>query len=189
MSADGAHLGGLLAHHDVATVGALPDHIAVAGEDQTTLDVGDQLAIALLVLLLDLGDLLKQESDLLEALLVSVLGHLIVHIGPLVVLALGSGVQVLHGVANAAQQLEPDLGMLLLVVGGLLKDLGDLDIAVLLGLGSKIGVLVAGLRLAGKSGPQVGLGLSTLQLRIHHDKFLPILKINLPFNKNNSRLI
>ena len=125
------------------------------------------------MLLLDLGDLLKQVGDLLEALLVSILGHLIVHIGPLVVLALGSGVQVLHGAANTAQQLEPDLGMLLLVVGSLLKDLGDLDIAVLLGLGSKIAVLVAGLRFTGESGPQVGLGLSALQLRIHHDNFLP----------------
>ena len=120
------------------------------------------------MLLLDLGNLLKQESDVIEALLTGINGHLSIHVSPLIVLALGSVVQVLHGVANAAQQLEPDLGMLLLVVGGLLKDLGDLDIAVLLGLGSKIAVLVAGL------GHQVAnllvghLGTSCLANILHH---------------------
>ena len=88
MGADGAYLGGLLAHMDVATVGALPNHVAIAGEDNAALHVGQQLQVAFLVLLLDLGDLLKQESDMVEAFLLGLLGHGGVHIGPLVILTL-----------------------------------------------------------------------------------------------------
>jgi len=123
------------------------------------------------VLLLDLGNLGEQERDVVKALLLGLLGHGGIHVGPLVVLTLGGSLQVLRSGADAAQQLEPDLSVLLLVGSGLLKDLGDLHIAVLLRLGGKVGVLVAGLGLSGKSGPQVLLGLATLQFR--HRKFLP----------------
>ena len=163
MGAHGADLGGLLAHVDVAAVAALPDHVPVPGEHQAALHIGQQLAVAVLVLLLDLGHFLKQEGDVVEALLLGLLGHGGVHVGPLVVLAGGGGLQVLGGGADAAQQLEPDLGVLLLVGGGLLEDLGDLDIAVLLGLGGEVGVLVAGLGLPGKGGPQVLLESTELR--------------------------
>ena len=155
----------------VAAVAALPDHVAVPGEHQAALHIGQQLAVALLVLLLDLGHFLKQEGDVVEALLLGLLGHGGIHVGPLVVLALSSGLQVLSSGADATQQLEPDLGVLFLVGGGLLKDLGDLHIAVLLGLGGEVGVLIAGLGLSGKGGPQVLFGLAALQFR--HRKFLP----------------
>ena len=64
MGADGAHLGGLLAHMDVATVGALPNHVAIAGEDNAALHIGQQLQVAFLVLLLDLGDLDRKSTRL-----------------------------------------------------------------------------------------------------------------------------
>lgn len=67
------------------------------------------------------------------------------------------------GDGTAAQQLEPDLGMLLLVAGGLLKDGSQLLIAFLLGHAGKVGVLVACLALACKGFPQVFLGLGTLE--------------------------
>ena len=81
-----------------------------------------------------------------------------------------NGLQVGGGVADALQVLEPQLGVLLLVVGGLLEDSGDLLIALLLGDGCEIGVLVARLALAGKGVPQVALGLSALQF--HNDNLL-----------------
>ena len=165
MGAHRAHLGGLLAHVDVAAVAALPDHVAIAGEHNAALHIGQQLPVALLMLLLDLGHFLEQEGDVVKALLLGLLGHGGVHIGPLIVLALGGSLQVLSGGADAVQQLEPNLSVLLLVGGSLLKNLGDLDIAVLLGLGGKVGVLVAGLGLAGKCGPQIGFGLASLQFR------------------------
>ena len=98
---------------------------------------------------------------MVEALLLGLLGHGGIHVGPLVVLALSSGLQVLSSGADATQQLEPDLGVLLLIGSGLLKDLGDLHIAVLLGLGGEISLLVAGLGLTGKGFPQILFGLRT----------------------------
>ena len=62
------------------------------------------------------------------------------------------------------EQLEPDLSMLFLVAGGLLEDVGDLVVAFLLGGGSIVGILVAGLGFTGKSGHQIGFGLGTFQI-------------------------
>ena len=53
------------------------------------------------------------------------------------------------------QQLKPDLGVFLLVVGRLGKQLRDLHKAVLLVLRSIIRVLVAGLGFTGKCGGKV----------------------------------
>ena len=171
MGADGADLGGLLAHHDVAAVAALPHHVPLPGEDQAVLHVGKQLAIALLVFLLDLAHQLEQVGDVVKALLPGLLGHVGIHVGPLVVFPLGGGLQVLLGGADAVQQFEPDLGVFLLVGSRLLKQLGDLDIAVLSGLRGKVVILGAGLGLPGKGSAQVLLGLASLQFR--HLNFPP----------------
>ena len=69
------------------------------------------------------------------------------------------------------EQLEPKLGMLALVAGSLFKDVGDLDIAVLLSLGCIIGVLVGSLRLSCEGGHQIGLGTGTFQIFAH--KIIP----------------
>ena len=73
-------------------------------------------------------------------------------------LALGGGHQVLGGGADAAQLLEPQLGVLLLVVGGLLEERGDLLKPVLADLARVVGVLVPGLALTAESFQQVDLG-------------------------------
>ena len=78
-------------------------------------------------------------------------------------LALSGGHQVLRGGADAAQFLEPELGMLLLIAGGLLEERSDLLKAVLPGLAGLISILVPGLALAGKCLPQVGFGLASFQ--------------------------
>ena len=116
------------------------------------------------MLLLDLGHALEQLGDVVEALFPGGLGEAGVHVGPLVILAGGGVLQVVQGVADAVvEELEPDLGVLLLVVGSLLEDVGDLHVAVLLGLAGVVGVLVPGLGLPGESGHQVGLGLGAFQ--------------------------
>jgi hypothetical protein len=89
VTANGALLGGVLANYDITALQALPDSITIAREDQTTLDVGQQLTIALLVLFLDLANSSKEASQLGESLLFGSLGELGVHVSPLEILALG----------------------------------------------------------------------------------------------------
>ena len=67
MCANGANLGCVLANVDVAAVAALPEHIAVAGEYDAALDVLEQLAVALLMLLLDRTNAVEQLCDVLKA--------------------------------------------------------------------------------------------------------------------------
>ena len=162
---DGADRGSFLADDDVAAVGALPDAVALAGEHDGVLDVLEELAVALLVLFLDLAHHAELGSNLLEALFLRFLGHAGVHVRPLVVLA-GSGVgQVLGSRGHAVVEvLEPYLRVLLLVGRGLLEDLGDLHVAVLLGLGCVVGVLVASHGLAGESLLEVLFGLGSFEV-------------------------
>ena len=163
MVADGTYVGGLVAILQVPAVAAVPDLDGGLLEDLVVLQVLQQLQVALVVRLLDLTHGGEEVSDAVEALLAGLFCHALVHAGPLVVLAFGGGHQVLGGGADATQLLEPELGVLLLVAGGLLEERGDLLEAVLPGLAGVIGVLVSGLAFAGKCLPQVGFGLATLQ--------------------------
>ena len=176
MVTDGADGGGLLADDDVAAVGALPDAVALAGEDDAVLDVLQELAVALLVLFLDLAHHAEFGGNLLEAFFFRFLRHAGVHVRPLEVLA-GSGIgQVLHGRGHAVVQvLEPDLCVFLLVGRGLLEDLGDLHIAVLLGFGRVVGVLVASHGLAGESLLEVLFGLGSFE--VHNMLLISGLKV------------
>ncbi len=61
-----AHFGRLLADMDMAAVGALPDHIAVAGEHEAVFNVAQQLAIAFFMLFFDLGDAFKQRRNVVK---------------------------------------------------------------------------------------------------------------------------
>ncbi len=158
MEADGTDVGGFSADDDVAAVAALPDANACLAEHLGCLDVAQQGTVALLVVLLDGCHATELFSQLVEAFLVGFAGKAVVHVGPLVVLALGSVQQVLGGGAYATQVLEPQLGVLLLVLGSLQEEGGNLLIAVLLGHGGVVGVLVAGHRLTGKGCLEVFLG-------------------------------
>ena len=66
MSAHGADLGSIVAHVDVAAVAADPHGLLTGGEDHVVLQVGQQLQVALLVLLLDDGDPFEQSGDAVE---------------------------------------------------------------------------------------------------------------------------
>ena len=161
MGADGADLGRLRADHDVPAVAALPDLDLALGEDRLRLHVFQQRAVALLVVLLDGGHTAELRGQLREALGLGGDGEALVHVGPLVVLAVSGGGEVFGGAADPVQLLEPELGVLLLVLGGLEEERRDLLEALLLGLGGEIGVFVPGLGLAREGGLQVLLGLGS----------------------------
>ena len=120
----------------MTAVAALPDAIAVAREHYAVLDILQELAIALLVVLLDCTYATHSGSNLCEAFLVSLLSHAIVHVGPLEVLASSSVLQVLYGILDSTtlQILEPHLCVLLLVLRCLLEESCNLLIALLASL-------------------------------------------------------
>ena len=126
----------LLADNDVTTVAALPDAVALTREYYTILDVLQELAVTLLVVLLNLTNAAELNSQLREAFFHSILCHLLVHISPLVVLT-SCCVSEVYGCCRditTVEELEPNLSMLLLVACCLLEETCNLLIAVLLSL-------------------------------------------------------
>ena len=140
-----------------------------------------QGTVTLLVVFLNGGHATELGGQLGEALSLGRAGKAFVHIGPLVVLASGSSGQVLSGSADAVQLLEPQLGVLLFVLGGLQEESGNLFKAFLLGLRGEVGVLVACLALASESSVQVllglcaGVGISRFRLLNRHKFVLALL--------------
>ena len=147
MVADWANLWSLLAYYDMTAVRALPNAVAVAREDELVLHVLQELAITLLVVLLDFCHHFKLDCNLLETFFMSLLCHAWIHIGPLVVLTISSSLQVLLCIldSTALQVLEPQLSVLLLVGSCLFKDISYLNITVLLSLTCKICIFVTSL--------------------------------------------
>ena len=175
MCADRALEGSRLADIGVAAVPADPHLLFLTGKDLALLEVGGKGAVTCLVLLFDLAHHREESGQLGEALLLGLCCHAGVHIGPLFVLAGSGSCEVLGGGTNLAalEVLEPKLGMLALVAGSLGEDVGNADVAVLLGLRGKIGLLVGGHRLSGKGGLKVLLGLRALE--IHDSSSLSFL--------------
>ena len=155
MGADGTDLRRLRRFADVAAVAALPDDLLVLLEDLLILDVREQNAIALLVLLLDLCDGLEEIRDLREALFPCDLGKLGIHRRPFLVLAVSGRLKVLRRRADARDELEPDLRMLLLVARSLREKRRNLLEAVLLRTRCIVAVLRISLRLTGKCRPKI----------------------------------
>ena len=127
----------------MSAVSALPDDYAALLEDLLRLDVVKQLAIAFLMCLLNCrypSELLRQ---LVEPFLIGILCHAVIHVRPLVILALSCRSQVLSCVTEKSKMLEPQLRMLLLVVSGLLEQCRNLLIACLLCDRSKVCILVS----------------------------------------------
>ena len=146
MVADGALLGSSFADYDMAAVRALPDTITFAGEDHLVFHVLQQLAVTLFVMFLDRADHGKLSCNLDKALFLRLFRHAGIHIRPLGILALGSMEQVLGGIAQLAQSLEPQLSVLLLVLCSMQEQGGNLLVARLLGNRGKVGVLIPSLR-------------------------------------------
>ena len=147
MLAGGAELGSLLGLDDETAVAALPPDLAVALEEIAVREAAQQLQVTALVLGLDGGDHLEGRGDLDEALLLGDFGEFALEDVPLLLLALGCGLQVLGrgadragGVAGrdlhvaALEELEETLGVLLLLLRGLGENACDLFVTLLLGL-------------------------------------------------------
>lgn len=145
--------------YDVTAVAALPYLDFALLEYLSGLYIAQQGTVTLFVMLFDGCNQTELACQIMEAFLLSGLCEAVVHVGPLVVLALGSVQQVFSGVAQAVQLLVPQLCMLLLVLSGFEEEGSDLLIAFLLGNRSEVGVLVACTGLAGKCSFQILLGL------------------------------
>ena len=68
MVANRAHFGSLLANHDMTAVAALPNHLLVAGENETAFNVGQKLSVTLLVMLLYLTDHGEKRRNMVKTL-------------------------------------------------------------------------------------------------------------------------
>ncbi len=150
----------------MATVAADPYGVALAGEYDAFFDILQQTTVALLVVTLDGGDSAEAGGNGSETFLFGFTGHTVIHIGPLVVLSFGGFAEILHRVAyfSAMEELIPQFGVFLLVVGGLFKKSGNLLVAILAGFGSEISVFIAGHRLAGKRILKVTFGFCSFKI-------------------------
>ena len=153
----------------MSTVGALPDDIPIAREHQATLDVLKEFAISLFVFFLNGADHFKMFGDFDEALFAGLLGHAGVHVGPFEVFAVGGVFEVGCGAGDFAvvEVFEPDFGVFLFVGGGFFEDLGNLDVAVFLGLGGVESVFVAGHGLPGEGFEEVLFGFGSFEVHIN----------------------
>ena len=155
MTADRTFLRCILAVYDMPAVAADPDRLCVFGKYAALFYVLEQLPIPLFMCLFDCRHTFKQERDVIEAFFPCLLRHPRVHLRPLFVFSLGSGLQVIRCAADfsSAEKLEPELGMLFFIGCSLLKNSGYLLIALLFRFGGKIGLFIACLALTGKSLP------------------------------------
>ena len=158
MIAHGADLGSLCANHQMTAVAALPHGDTALFKDRFGLHILQQCAVALLMGLLDCGNAPELLRKRMEALFIGLLCHAVVHIRPLGILAFGGMKQVFGSISQLAQSLEPELGMLFLILGSLEEQCGNLLVARLLGNRGKVGIFVPGLALTCESFPQILLG-------------------------------
>ena len=159
MGAYRAFVRSLCAYDYVSAVPALPNLYFRPLEYLGGLNVFEQLSVAFLVGLFYRRNASELRRKLREAFLVCSLCKAVVHVGPLVVLAVRCCRKVLGGIAYALEFLKPELGMLLFVRRGLCEDVGDLLEAFLLCLGREIGVLVPCLGFPSECCPEVLLCL------------------------------
>ena len=159
-----------------AAVPAAPDHRLVALEHLLLLDVGEQGAIAFLVVFFGHGNRRKDPRYFRETFVARGGGKVRVHAGTFVLLP-SCGITQIGGRAaddaggeaggnfdlSPLQHLEQPLGVLALLIGGFLEDGGNLLESFLVGLLGILGVAVAGLALAGKSGENIFFGLGAIE--------------------------
>lgn len=102
-------------------------------EDLGSLHIVQQSTIALFVVLFNGGRQAEFGGQLGEAFFLGSFGKAFARIGPFVVFALGGVEQVLGGVTQSSQLVEPHFGVFPLVFGGFQEKSGDLLIAFLFG--------------------------------------------------------
>ena len=162
--ADGAEFRRFGAADDVAAVPANPVFLLFLHKDLAGFNIGQEGLVALFVAFFNLGDLGEEGGNFGEAFFFGDIGEALVHLGPLVVLAGGGFFEVLGGVANAVEQLEPDFRVFLFVASGFFEDGGDLLVAFFAGGAGEVGVFVAGLGFASECFLEVLFGSATFEL-------------------------
>ena len=119
MCAGGAYNRRFCAYDKMSAVAAFPNLYLALFKDCRGFNIVEKRAVSLLVALFDS----RYKSELLgkggKALFLGVLCEALVHICPLVVLALCGVKKIFGGVADALKLLKPKLCVLLLVLGGL----------------------------------------------------------------------
>ena len=125
-------------------------------------------------MLFDLRDKSELRRKSLKAFPFRRLRKRCVHIGPFVILAFRRVQKIIRRIPETAELLKPQLRVLLLVIRGPLKQLGDLLESLLFCNRRKIGVLTPRLSLTGKRRVKILLGFAPRVLpRIRHD-FSPL---------------
>jgi hypothetical protein len=147
----------------IPAVSAAPDHGLLTLEHRAGLYIGRQVEVTLLVLFFGYGDGFPDHGDRIESFTTGNGCKSGVHLGVFVMFSRSGGVQIFQGGANhtsrespddfdftAFQELEKPFGVLLFLIGGLFKDVGDLNQPILAGLAGKIGIAVTCLGFSGK---------------------------------------
>ena len=134
MVAHRAHLGSFLSYNYMSAIGALPYGVLIPCEDNSLLDFSKEFPVPFLVSLLYSGHTFEKIGDLVETFLPGGNGEAGIHVGPLKILTVGSIRKIDLSCRNRTpmKEFEPDLSMFLLILGSLLEELADLDIAVFL---------------------------------------------------------
>ena len=126
MKADRAYLGRGHSDRDMSAVAAFPDLDLAFFKDGRAVHITKELAVALLVMLFDLRDKSEFRRKSAKAFPFRRLRKRCVHIGPLVILAFRRVQKIIRRIPETAELLKPQLRVLLLVVGRLEEDRGDL---------------------------------------------------------------
>jgi len=95
-----AHAWSLLADNDMPAVGSLPNLVALSAEYQATFNILQEVKIALLMVLLNGSNHFKEGGNLVETFLTGFFGETNIHLGPLVMLAGGSILEVGGGIMD-----------------------------------------------------------------------------------------
>ena len=151
----------------MTAVAAFPNLNAGLFKDLLRFHIVQQRTVAFLMGLFNGADRTETLGKRMKALLLGVLRHSCIHIGPFGVFTLCCVQQVFGGVTQFAELLEPELCVLFFVFSGLKEQGCDLLVACLLCHGGEVGVLVSCLRLACKGFPKILFGFSACVLVCH----------------------
>ena len=155
MIAYGALFGGSCAYYDVTAVAAFPNLNLASLKHFFSLYVAKKCAVSFLVSLLNCRNASELLSKLVESFLVSLASHSVVHICPLVVLALSRVEKVFSCIADAAESLEPKLSVFLFVFSCCEEERCDLLEALLLCYGREVCIFISRLAFTCESFPEV----------------------------------
>ena len=145
MGADGADFRRFRADNNVSAVTAFPDFDTAFFEYFGCFHIPEKSPVAFLMVLFNCSDPAEFGSEFRKSFSLCGPRKALVHIRPFIVFAVSGFSEILGSAADSVEFLQPQLGMLLLIVSCFEKQRGNLLEAVFFGPGSEIGVFVSGL--------------------------------------------